>query len=436
MNRRSVLGRMGIVGVSVLGGGNIALTHCRAQPPRERGARQSDGPNPVRIFTPLQRSRWQEPLDSVAFSPDGSLLAAGGRQLGCLRLVDAAYLDGSGREPRMTARGPSPILHLWDTGTGRVLQEFPAYPADITTVCFSADGSSILTAEDARYVPASDSIRKNTHDFQGSFTGRELILVSEGALVRAWSTNSGFDRRLRLQHDDAVRYLAAGPQHVTIVDDAGNVRAWDTGTGRPVARFTRVAAPPAKRRQTGPVYFSAAISPDANRVLIQADTGPSMRYDLRAGTERRWEVAGDAGYLGIFTPDGNQFITASLPGKPLLWDFETMTPVRALNPEPHVAEPPKRGSATMAFSHDGTKFAYAWTEADGFKVRDVIMHAESWDVATGRFLGAVKAAGSLVRKIGFSPDGGLQVAVGGVEDMEAAGGQRVVPLSIWHVPRR
>lgn len=436
MDRRSAMRALGTIGLSGCAGMRRALAQDRGRPP-EQPAPTAD-PKPEAPSIPLDRPGSLELLDAVAFSPDGRLLAAGGMQLDRIRLVDTSSLDGSGREPGFEIKGPSPILHLWEAETGRVAREFPAYEADITALCFSSDGTSLFTAQDARYIAASVAIRKNAMDYRkhGSFSGQALIVKSEGGLIRAWSALTGFDRHLRSVHDERIVHLAVGRRHITAVDAAANVEVWDASDGHPLASYRRVDNLPEKRRLAGPAIFSAAISVDATRILMLAETGPSMRHDLRAGTERRWDVPADFGYLGPFSADGRFFVSWSPAGRPLLWDFETMSLVRTFHPEPHVGGPPRHGAGAMAFSPDGTQFAYAWSEADDFKVRDLVMHAETWDVATGRFLGAVKAVGSRVRKVAFTPEGDVLVANGGVHDSGAGRREQVVPLAVWHVPRR
>ncbi len=136
-----------------------------------------------------------------------------------------------------------------------------------------------------------------------------------------------------------------------------------------------------------------------------------------------------------FSPDGDRLATWGHGGKPLLWDFKTMKVVRTFERVPQESGTPKRGSGAMAFSPDGAKLAFAWTGGNGFDVKDVVMHAYTWDVGSGHFLGEEKAAGNRVRAVAFTREGDLRVAIGGDNVPQPGGPDEVVPLSIWHVPR-
>jgi WD40 repeat protein len=429
MNRRSALGCIGAIGLSPFRGAGPASCRAGGESPR------ADDSKRVAPFVPLEREVVQEQLDSVCFSSGGRLLAAGGQALNAVQLVDTASLDGSGREPRVQVSGPSPVPHLWNAGTGRLAQQFPACRTAITAVGFDSEASHLLTAEDTRYVPINEEIRTNKKDMRpaGCFTGRELITGPEGSTVRIWNRLSGFEELIPLRHEGTVILLAAARQYITAVDTAGNVRVWHAADGRPLATYSRGEGPPGGKRRSRPSLFSAAINLDGTRVLIQSDAGPSMHYDVREGAGRRWEDRGGSVAPIAFGPDGRRFATWSRAGRPLLWDFETMTMVRAC--EFQGPAMPNRGSAAMAFDPDGTRLAFAWTEASGPKARDVAMRVDVWDVGTGRFLGEVRATGYLVRALAFTPGGDLRVAIGGGSTIGADGHLQAIPLSIWHVPR-
>ncbi len=418
----------------------LAWPRAKVDQPEDEGVSRSIDSRQLDRFVSLEWPRSREHFDSVVFSPGGRLLAAGGRQPNSIQLVDTRSLDGSGREPRIKTRGPSPTLHLWHMNTCLVAQEFPAYLNDITTVGFDLEGKHVLTAEFARYVPIRERIRKNAKDYLhvpggSEFSGQDLSVIGEGATVKVWNTLSGFEKLPPLSHEKSIVRLAAGHQFITAVDSGGSVKVWDAASGRPWASYTRGNISEGMSRLSGASFFSTAISPDATRVLIRTEAGRSERYDFYAGPVCEWKDPGDSRAPMTFSPDGGRFATWSRDGRPMLWDFKTMKVLRAFEPETHAPGAGRHGHSVMAFSSDGARLAFAWTEGSGFEAKDFVMHACVWDVGSGRRMSEAKAAGSRVRALAFTPQGDLRAAIGGDSMPQAKGPDTFVPLSIWHVLR-
>jgi hypothetical protein len=88
------------------------------------------------------------------------------------------------------------------------------------------------------------------------------------------------------------------------------------------------------------------------------------------------------------------------------------------------------GSTAITFSRDGATLAFAWNDAESVNVC-------RWDTSSGRKrTEASRAGGDRVRALAFTPVGELLVACGGnIVTQEFSSLAKVVPLSIWDVPR-
>src|SRR5262249_40053774 len=126
-----------------------------------------------------------KPFHSVAFSPDGKLLAAGTNEYGP---VDTN-------------------VHLYDLSTGRELHTLRGHQRGIVALRFTSDSKRLVSA-------AWD----NT--------------------VRVWEIASGKEER-RLAHGGALEGLElmpGGKQFISSSQD-GTVRVWDLATGKEVHRL-------------------------------------------------------------------------------------------------------------------------------------------------------------------------------------------------------
>ena len=111
-----------------------------------------------------QGNKWHGAA-SLAFSPDGGLLAVGGRD-GVVRLIDLAggketvLLHGhtdavaclafspDGATLATGGRGKDRVVRLWDVAAGREEAELPSPSGAIVSVCFSPDGQTVAAGCD------------------------------------------------------------------------------------------------------------------------------------------------------------------------------------------------------------------------------------------------------------------------------------------------
>src|SRR5262249_27292457 len=159
-------------------------------------------------------------VTSVAVSPNGRLLASGGRQ-----------------------------LELWSLVTKRPVATLPA-PAARTRVEFSADGKVLLAVAKGIRVagwPVSDTperreLRGHTVGVRAvvfSPDGRQLVSVSRDRTVRVWDVATGRPLRTLTGHAGEVEAAAFNPDGSLLAtgDLTGAIRVWRTGSGDLLAKI-------------------------------------------------------------------------------------------------------------------------------------------------------------------------------------------------------
>ena len=154
---------------------------------------------------------------SVAFSPDGRLLASGGEDQ---------------------------TMRLWDPATGECLRTLNGHDGSVNWVAFSPDGRLLATASGDRTVrlwdPATgECLRTLTgHDrnlWSVAFSpdGRLLATGSGDGTVRLWDPATGECRRTLTGHTAAETWVAFSPDGRLLATASGwVVQLWDPATSQ------------------------------------------------------------------------------------------------------------------------------------------------------------------------------------------------------------
>ena len=196
-------------------------------------------------------------IGSVAFSPDGTRIAAG------MGFTDA----GSGE------------ILIWDASTGR----------PVTTL------GEIAPNDDHAFV-----------DLSFSPDGRLLAAANLDGTAKVWHLASG-ERRLTLPIGGLVVAVAFSPDGRLLVTAGsdGTVRVWDVATGEEIQSF---------EGNVGTI-MSVAFSPDGKRLASAGSDNTTRLWDVSTGREVLVLTGQTLGLTDVsFSPDGTRLATSSHDG--------------------------------------------------------------------------------------------------------------------------
>lgn len=301
---------------------------------------------------------------SVAFSPDGNLLATGDTN-GEIRLWKVAdeqlifTCQGHTNWVRVVAFSPDGktlasgstdrTVKLWDAATGNYLKTLVEHTNWVWSISFSPDSKIIASASDDKTVKIWD--------------------VSTGECLNT------------LLHTHWVRSVAFGSDNSTLASGSVDqiVRLWNIITGECFNHWqesNHIVRSIAFRLEDGKL---ATGSDDAKVRLLDICTGEWLRV-FEEHTQQVWAVA--------FSPDGKILASGSGDRQVRLWSIETGECLNTLDEQGYRVR-------SLAFSQDGKILA---SGSDDQRV-------SLWNVLNGKPLKILQGYTQRVWSVAFSPDG-------------------------------
>lgn len=304
-------------------------------------------------------------ISSVAFSPDGKLLATG---------------DANGQ------------TYLWQVEDGKLLFTFTGHSIWVRSVAFSPDGQTLASGSDDQTVKLWDVRNgKCLKTFQGhsnwvrtvafSPNGQTLASGSEDQTIKLWDVNTGQCINTFQENSNRVRTVAFSPDGQTLASSSEKqtVKLWDVNTGKCLEILEGHKS----------WVRSVAFSPDGQILASGSDDKTVKLWDIHNGkclktlkghTNRVWSIA--------FSPDGQTLASSSDDYTVKLWDTHTGECLQTLPGHTNRVR-------SIAFSPDGQ------TLASGCENQTVKL----WDIRDGKCLKTLQGHTSRVRSVAFSPDG-------------------------------
>ncbi|MCC6231754.1 MAG: protein kinase, partial [Verrucomicrobiales bacterium] len=408
---------------------------------------------------------FEQAIGSLAFSPDGTLLAIGpsflevdssirlhstthgaaeGVLTGHSSWVPSLVFSPDGR--RLLSAGADQTIRIWDIPGLRDLAVLRGHLSEVNCLALSADGKTLLSgckdgtlfgwdAERTGRALNFETLPMRVSALEFSADGRLLFSLSPGEGVNVWDATT-------LQHLEHLESLGREVDRLLASADGSRLYASTRGALTVFDRPTRrVVETPIRPSTAGRPVLPLALV-DQDRFLVTDEPGTALRrWDTRTW-EFRELAASSPGYRPLrgrpaFSPRG---MLLALPGPAntlAIVDLTTGTTRATITSE-------FWGSSGAAFSPDATLLALASREGlvhlfdpasgdpldslrghllgvhdvafspDGQRLASASAKDEAvklWDVETRHEVASFAGEGSLFERVLFSPDNTLLVAI-------------------------
>ncbi|WP_339385303.1 WD40 repeat domain-containing protein [Aetokthonos hydrillicola] len=302
---------------------------------------------------------------SVAFSPDGQILATGDAngEIRLWQLDDSKLLlvckghtdwvqsvafspDGC----TLSSGSSDQTMKLWDVKDGRCLKTFLGHNERVRTVAFNPDGTILCSG-------GSDST------------------------VRFWDVKSGECLTILSGHTSYIWSVAFTPNGMMLASGSEDrtVKLWDVQTGECLKTLT------------GHTHWvrTVAFSPDGKTLASGGGDGTVKLWDVRDGTKVKVLEGHNQRLRALaFSPDGSTLASGSGDHTVKLWDVSEGKCMKTLHGH--------SGRLTsLAFNPDGTILASGGED----------QAVRCWDVSEGKCLKTWQGYASGIRAVAFSPKG-------------------------------
>jgi hypothetical protein len=257
-----------------------------------------------------------DPVASVAFSPDGSRLAAArGTNVLIINPIDgSAIATLTGHEGPVNAVAFAPdgrsliaaggragmfgAVAVWDLGSGERISSWRGHADAVLSAALSPDGTRLATS-------------------------------SYDRMVMLWDVESGDQFRVLKEHTDAVYAVAFSPDGTRVASASGDrtVKLWEAATGRRIVSLGDASAE----------LYVVAFGPGGSTILAGGADRTIWQWHLsgESGSLVRSTIAHDAAVLELLvSPDGSAVYSTGEDLGVKRWSLPDLAPLSALPRQP------------------------------------------------------------------------------------------------------